>query len=59
MSKISNFFQDVRVELSKVTWPTASKVAENTVTVIAMSLVVALFLGVLDFGFREILKFVI
>ena len=56
MSKVISFLRDVKIELSKVSWPTGSLTARFTLTVIAMSIVVALFLGVLDQGLRTLLQ---
>ncbi|MFH1769070.1 MAG: preprotein translocase subunit SecE [Parcubacteria group bacterium] len=55
MSKAGSFLREVKVELAKVTWPSKSQTTRYTLIVIAMSIVVALFLGVLDVLFRWIL----
>ena len=60
MTKITQFLKEVRIELAKVTWPTKGQVVQYTVIVIAISLAVAVFLGVLDFIFEWLLnKFII
>jgi len=53
MNKITEFLRDVRVELAKVTWPTRRQTTQYTLSVIFMSIAVALFLGGWDsiFGF--------
>ncbi|MEK7506638.1 MAG: preprotein translocase subunit SecE [Patescibacteria group bacterium] len=53
MDKIINFLRDVRVELSRVNWPTRRQTFQYTAIVIGMSFLVALFLGGWDavFGF--------
>lgn len=56
MTKMIAFFRDVRVELAKVTWPTRAELVRYTSIVIAMSLVVAAFLGAWDFIFQYLLK---
>lgn len=45
------YFSDSFSELRKVTWPTKEQLVELTIIVIIFSLVVALILGVLDYGF--------
>jgi len=48
MNKIKEFLRDVKVELSRVSWPTKKQTTQYTVAVILMSIAVALFLGAWD-----------
>lgn len=50
------FLKEARIELKKVTWPTRQETIRYTVTVIVISIAVALFLGGLDFVFQWILN---
>ena len=45
------FFKDMKAELKKVIWPTAKQTANNTIAVIAFTLVIALIVFVLDVVF--------
>jgi preprotein translocase subunit SecE len=56
---ILNYFREVRAELSHVTWPTPRQAVVYTVIVVAISLILAAYLGVLDFGFEALLKKII
>ncbi|HNU81412.1 MAG TPA: preprotein translocase subunit SecE [bacterium] len=56
MSKISRYFQESLEEMKKVTWPTKKETYNYTVLVIVISLAVAAFLGILDYGFNLGLK---
>lgn len=47
------FLKEVRVELSKVAWPKRAEVVKLTLVVIGVSVVVALYLGGLDFVFAK------
>lgn len=59
-TKITEFLKEVRLELKKVTWPTRQETIKYTTAVIVFSLVVAAFLGGLDFLFSWLLnRFVI
>ena len=49
LSKITTFFKEVGLEMKKVNWPTKKDTLINTLTVISISLVAALFLGGLDY----------
>ncbi len=42
------FFQESRGELRKVTWPTRQETTNLTLAVIAMTLSIAVFLGLMD-----------
>ena len=42
------FLSDIREELKKVSWPTKSDTIKLTVTVIIISLIVALYVGIID-----------
>lgn len=55
-----NFLKEVRIELKRVTWLTKRDTVKYTIFVIVFSLVIAAFLGGLDFIFSWFLnKFVI
>jgi preprotein translocase subunit SecE len=56
MNKILTFIKEARIELRKVNWPTRTQTIRYTSLVIGVSIGVALFLGVLDFGFEYILR---
>ena len=60
MGGITNFLKDVKLELSRVNWPTKQQTIKYTGAVIILSLVIAVFLGALDFVFTYILnKFIL
>lgn len=47
------FFKDIKAELKKVIWPTPKKLLKDTMTVVSISLVVALIVIILDFAFDK------
>jgi len=51
LTRIITFLKEVKVELKKVNWPTRKQAIKYTLIVIGVSLVVAIFLGGLDFIF--------
>jgi len=53
MAKLITFLKDVKIELSRVSWPTKKQTVQYTLVVIIMSLLIAAFLGIWDsiFGF--------
>lgn len=48
------FLQEVKVELGLVSWPSRQETLKLTGMVIAISLIIALYLGALDAGFLKI-----
>ncbi len=54
--KILNFLKETKTELKKVKWPTFKETLHYTLVVIIISLVVAAYLGSLDYIFSFILK---
>jgi len=48
MDQIREFTKDVRVESSKVSWPTRNELWDSTIVVIATVLIVMAFVGVVD-----------
>ncbi|OGM25832.1 preprotein translocase subunit SecE [Candidatus Woesebacteria bacterium RIFCSPLOWO2_01_FULL_39_61] len=53
------FLKEVRSELSKVVWPKRSEVIKLTLIVFAISLIVAAYVGALDFSFVKLLELLI
>ena len=59
-AKTKNFFKEVYVEMRKVNWLSRSELLRYTLIVIAVTVVVAAFLGGLDYVFSTLIqKFVI
>ena len=54
--KIGEFLKDVRVELKKVSWPSRQETIKLTGVVILISVILAAFLGLLDFVFVTLLN---
>ena len=59
MSKLANYIKGSVEEMKKVTWPTKKETYQYTMLVIGISLVVAAFLGGLDYVFNWGLQFII
>ena len=56
IEKIKIFFKEVYVELRKVSWLTRNEVLRYTLIVLAVTIIVAGFLGGLDYVFSVLLK---
>ena len=58
--KIVTFLKEVRLETKKVNWPSRKETIKYTLIIVGVSLVVAAFLGGLDFIFTTIInKFIL
>lgn len=55
----ATFLKETREELKKVTWPTQQEVIRLTLIVVAVSLLVGLFIGALDFIFTKVMETII
>jgi len=53
MSKITEYFKDIKAELKHVNWPTRKQTIAYTIFVVALSVLVAYFLGLFDFIFSK------
>lgn len=59
MNKLINYIKASISEMKKVTWPTKKETYNYTILVIGISLVLAAFLGALDFLFGFGFKFIV
>ncbi|MCK4956622.1 MAG: preprotein translocase subunit SecE [Candidatus Cloacimonetes bacterium] len=55
-TKMIEFFKSVKKEMSYVSWPTKADLQEGTTVVVVMSVLVAIFLSLVDAGFNFIVK---
>lgn len=46
--QLKPYFREARSELKKITWPTRKQVWYSTLVVIAVTLIVAVYLGLVD-----------
>ncbi|OGZ69178.1 MAG: preprotein translocase subunit SecE [Candidatus Staskawiczbacteria bacterium RIFCSPHIGHO2_02_FULL_42_22] len=56
IQKVKVFFEEVYVELRKTNWLSRQEVLRYTLIVLAVTIIVAAFLGGLDYGFSTVLK---
>lgn len=55
LEKLRNFLREVRVEMEKVTWPGRKEVQAATLVIIALVLLLAVFIGGVDFVVSRVL----
>ena len=54
--RIREFLGEARAELKKVTWPTRKQTLASTGVVLVVVFVLAIFLGLVDYGLAKIVK---
>ncbi|MCK4357662.1 MAG: preprotein translocase subunit SecE [Candidatus Cloacimonetes bacterium] len=57
--KTVKFLREVRQELRNVVWPTKADIKEGTTVVIAFSIILGIFIWIIDNIFSQIVKFVL
>ena len=59
-SKISNYIRESIAELKKVAWPSKKQTVNYTLLIIGISLILAFFIGLIDFvlslGVEKVIK---
>lgn len=57
--RIKRFFRETTGELRRVSWPTWPEARRLTFIVVVVLIVMAIFLGLVDLGARELLRLVV
>ena len=50
IDKVAKFVKEVKQELTKVAWPSKYELRDSTIVVIVLSILLAVFIGVVDYG---------
>ena len=58
MEKFKKFLKEVVAELRKVTWPTKDELIGSTIVTIVVSLIVAIFIGIVDRILTIVVRFI-
>jgi preprotein translocase subunit SecE len=59
LEKIKNYLSETRIEIKKVTWPTIAELKESTRVVIVATLVLTVFIGIVDQILSRVIRFVL
>ncbi len=59
IDRVKQFIADARQELRKVTWPTKQQTMTSTWVVLAVTVVISVFLGLVDLAFSKIIGFIL
>ncbi len=55
VERLKQFFREVKVETSKVVYPSREELMGSTVIVIVTVMIVSVFLGVIDLGLSKLI----
>jgi len=56
LKKINDYFKSISSEMKKVSWMNKQQIINSTIIVGIFSLIISVFLFVLDFGLSEVVK---
>jgi len=59
VEKVKNFFAEVKIETKKVNYPTRDELIGSIWVVITTVILIAIFLGIIDFGLSSIIRFIV
>jgi preprotein translocase subunit SecE len=59
LSNAKNFFEEVKLELGKVTWPTRKETIATTWVVVAIVLLISLYLGACDVVLAKLMRLIL
>lgn len=55
-AKIKQFISEVKIELTKVSWPTRKEVMGSTIVILVLTVFLAVYIGLIDLGLSKILS---
>ena len=58
MQKVMMFFESVKMELNKVTWPTRKETVATTGVVVVIVLLISLYLGACDVILAKLMRLI-
>ena len=59
IKRLQAFIVGVEFEMKKVSWPTAEELRGSTVVVLVLSLILVIFLFIVDFGLSRVVTFIL
>jgi len=59
MQKVKRFFIEIKTELFKVSWPSRDEISGSTLIVLTVSIIMAIFVGLIDLIFANIVTGII
>ena len=57
-NKFTQFFKDVKIEMSKVSWSTKAELIDSTIVVIVSLAILSVFIGICDLMLSKIVNII-
>jgi preprotein translocase subunit SecE len=57
-NKIAKYFKETKLELAKVAWPSRIELRDSTIVVIILSVLLSVFIGVVDYALSKASTFI-
>lgn len=57
-NKVVGFFNDIKLEMSKVSWPTKAELMGSTIVVIVSLAILSLFIGICDLFLSKLVNII-
>jgi preprotein translocase subunit SecE len=55
---IVKFFKELKAEAKRITWPSKKDIKKATIAVVSFSFLYVIFVGLLDYGFDNLVKLI-
>ena len=59
MQKVKSFFESVKIELGKVTWPTRKETVATTGVVVVIIFLISIYLGACDLVLAKLMRLIL
>jgi preprotein translocase subunit SecE len=56
VNKVIEFLKDTRTEMTKVAWPTKHEVIGSTIVTVVVSVIMSIFVGIVDYGLDKVVR---
>ncbi|MDR7419437.1 MAG: preprotein translocase subunit SecE [Armatimonadota bacterium] len=56
VDRVSTYLREVRIELSRVDWPTRTELMRMSIVVLVVLVVMAVYLGIFDYVYTVVIK---
>jgi len=57
--KVVKFYNEIKAEMTKVTWPKRNELLGSTVIVVVISAMLGIFIGIVDLGISKIMGIIV
>ncbi len=59
LAQLTDYFEESKAEIKKVTWPTRKEIKVTGIAVLVLVVVMSLFLGIVDLGLTKLVELIL